>query len=72
APKSRELYKPRDWSVLLARSYMRYMIRRTDGAVSAELVRIVKNTVLPENMILDEPLPGTFVPNVASFGEVKR
>ena len=72
APKSRELYKPRDWSLLLARSYMRYMIRRTDGAVSAELVRVVKNTVLPENMILDEPLPGTFTPNAASFGEVKR
>jgi hypothetical protein len=72
APKSRELFKPRDWSLLLARSYMRYLIRHTDGAASAELVRVVKNTVLPENMILDEPLPGTFQPSASNFGEVKR
>jgi hypothetical protein len=72
APKNRDLYKPREWSVLLAQSYMRHLVNHTDGAVSAELVRYVTNTVLPENMILDVPMPGTLDRIASNFGEVKR
>jgi hypothetical protein len=72
APKGAPLFKPREWSEVLARSYTRYLLRTTEGAQSAELVRVAKNTVLPDNLFLPQPLEGTFDQSVSNFGEVKR
>jgi hypothetical protein len=74
APKMRELYMPRQWSSLVARSYLRYLLRQNETAASAELVRYAKNPVLPENLMMPERelLEGTFTEYAANFGEVKR
>jgi hypothetical protein len=70
-PKDRPVFRPSDWSLLLARSYARYLCRE-HGAVSVELIRHSKDPVVPAMMFLDEPPPGTFEELVCSFGEYRR
>lgn len=70
APKNRPLYKPRDWSLLLARSYMRRACRH-EGLPSAELVRHVREPIMSAMIYVDEPPPGTFTELTNSFGEVR-
>jgi hypothetical protein len=68
-PKDREVFRPSEWSLLLARSYARFLCRE-HGAVSCELIRHSKEPVLPAVMFLPEPPPRTFDELVCSFGEL--
>ena len=69
-PKDRPVYRPRDWSILLAESYMRYCMERENMAW-AELIRHVRQPVLP-GFLFGDPPPGTFDEQVCSFGELRR
>lgn len=65
---NRPVYRPRDWSTMLARSYMRYLCRQ-EGAASAELIRHSRDPIFPGMMFVDELPPGTFEELLCNFGE---
>ena len=46
-PKNRQVFGPRPWSLIVARSYARYLCRDY-GAASAELTRLSRQAVMPE------------------------
>jgi hypothetical protein len=71
ARKDRSLVAPSEWSLLLARSYQRFLCRHYDVA-AVELVRHHKNPVLPAFMFLPEPPQGTFDELICSFGDYRR
>jgi hypothetical protein len=70
-PRERPVYRPSEWSLVLARSYARYLCR-VHGAASAELIRHTREPVLPAVMFLEDPPAGTFDELVSSFGELPR
>jgi hypothetical protein len=69
-PKDRPVFRPSEWSLLLARSYQRYFSRRYDAA-AVELIRHSKEPVMPAHMFVPAP-PGTFDEMLSSFGEYSR
>lgn len=69
-PRDREVMRPSDWELLLARSFARYLCRRHDAA-SAEIVRRTRQPVPPAILTQDLP-PMPFDELVASYGEVSR
>jgi len=68
-PRDRTVFRPAEWSRLLARSYARYLCRM-HGAASAEIIRHTKDPIL--SGVLLEPSAPSPEEFVASFGEVKR
>jgi hypothetical protein len=70
-PRERPVYRPSDWSLLLARSYARHLCRR-HGAASAELVRHTREPILPAVLFLPEPPADAFDELVSNFGELPR
>jgi hypothetical protein len=70
-PKDRPVMRPSEYSLLLARSYQRYLCRRYDVA-SVELIRHSKDQVMPGFMFGEGAPPGTFEELVCSFGEYHR
>jgi hypothetical protein len=70
-PKDRPVFRPSEWTLLLAHAYARYLCRE-HGAASVELVRHSKDPVLPAVMFLPEPPPDTFHELICSFGEYRR
>jgi hypothetical protein len=70
-PRDRPVFRPSGWSLLLARSYVRYLCR-AHGAATGELVRHTREPILPAVLLMDEPPPGTFDELVSSFGETPR
>jgi hypothetical protein len=71
-PRDRPMvFRPTEWSMLLARSYQRYLARE-HGAASVELIRHSRNQIIPAVMFLPEPPPGTFEEMVCSFGEYRH
>jgi hypothetical protein len=71
-PKDRPVMQPSEWSLLLAHSYQRYLLRKYDDAASVELIRHSKDPVLPDFMYLPNLPPNTFNELVCSFGEYRR
>jgi hypothetical protein len=68
-PRTRPVMRPPEWSVLLARSYARYLCR-AKGAASAEIVRRTQEPLSPQ-VLSDGGPAGPFSQDlVASFGEV--
>ncbi|HEV3445291.1 MAG TPA: hypothetical protein VG099_11650 [Gemmataceae bacterium] len=67
-PRDHPVFRPSEWSRLLARSYARYLCRM-HGAASAEIIRHTKEPLLSAVLLIDES------PNaeelVATFGEMK-
>jgi hypothetical protein len=67
-PRGQPVFRPSEWSRLLARSYARYLCR-VHGAASAEIIRHTKEPLLSAVLLIDES------PNaeelVATFGEMK-
>jgi hypothetical protein len=63
--------RPSEMSLLLARSYQRYLSRQYEAA-SVELVRHSKEPVLPAFMFGEGAPPGAFDELVCSFGEYRR
>jgi len=70
-PRDRPVFRPSEWSLLLARSYGRYLCR-THGAATAELVRHVRDPYPPVILFLDNPQPGAFDSAISNFGELPR
>jgi hypothetical protein len=68
-PRNRPVFRPSEWSRLLARAYSRYLCR-THGAASVEIVRHTKDPLYPGVLLTKEAAvnPEEFV---ASFGDVK-
>jgi len=71
APREREVMRPSDWSLLLVRSYARYLCR-TEGAASAEILRHTREPVSPGMLFVDNPQPTAFEELVSNFGELPR
>lgn len=71
-PRDRPVFRPSDWSVLLARSYARYLCRQ-HGASSAEVVRQTKEAISPEILFMPGEAPaGAFDILTANFGELSK
>jgi hypothetical protein len=70
-PRDRQVWRPSEWSMLLAESYVRYLCR-AHGAASGELVRRTRQPVHPALLFMPEPPPGEFEDLIAHFGEFHR
>lgn len=68
-PRDRPVFRPSELSMVLARSYVRYLCR-THGAASAELIRHTREPFLPAVLFLGEPMPGSSAELLATFGEI--
>lgn len=68
--RDRPVYRPTEWSLVLARSYMRYLCREHHAA-AVELLRHSRNPIMPETLLLNEPPPGTFNELVCTYGEYR-
>ncbi len=68
-----EIFRPSDWSLLLVRSYARYLCRE-HGAASAEVMRHTKEAIPPAVLVWPtEPPRGMFGNEFfANFGDLPR
>ncbi|HWY86380.1 MAG TPA: hypothetical protein VNX28_06635, partial [Gemmataceae bacterium] len=71
-PKDRPVTQPSEWSLLLARSYQRYILREYEDAASVELVRHSRNQISPGLLLMPTPPPNAFEELVCSFGDYRR
>ena len=69
-PANRPVERPSELSLVLARSYMRYLCRK-HGAASAELIRHTRPAILSGIVFVDPLPPDTFEDLACSFGEHK-
>jgi hypothetical protein len=69
-PRQRPVYQPSQWSMVLARSYARYLCRHHQAA-SAEVIRHSRDAILPALMFAAEQPQGTFDELVCNFGEFR-
>jgi hypothetical protein len=70
-PRDRQISRPSEWALLVARSYSRYLCRQY-GAASVEIVRHSREPVRPELMFMEQPPVSAFTTLVSNFGEVRR
>jgi hypothetical protein len=71
-PRNTELSRPSDWSLLLVRSYARYLCR-VHGAESAEMIRRTRMPLQPSEMYRKEQPDQEPNPElIASFGEFSK
>jgi hypothetical protein len=70
-PRDRPVFGPSEWSLVLTRSYARYLCR-THGAASAEFVRQTREPVHPALLFMPEPPPGALDTLVAHYGDLPR
>ena len=71
-PRNKEVMRPSDWAILLARSCARRALGETAEAATAEVVRITREPVTPSVLFGGESPPEAFSELTASFGEVSR
>lgn len=68
---NRQMMRPSEWSLILARAYVRHLCRQR-GADSGELLRRHRNAIHPTVLFMEGPLPPeTFEERVSNFGEVR-
>jgi hypothetical protein len=67
-PRDRQVYRPHEWALLLARAYSRYLCREY-GAASAEVIRHSREPITPAILFAREPSPDAFDELVCSFGQ---
>jgi hypothetical protein len=72
-PRNQQVEQPSAWSKALAQSYMRYLCRQ-HKAVSAELIRYSRPTVMPAMLFLTEQpnIGDSFTELKSNFGEYRR
>jgi hypothetical protein len=70
-PRDRPVFGPSDWSLLLARSYARYLCR-THGAAKVELIRHSRDPIPAAVLFTGEPQAGTFDELKSNFGDFPR
>jgi hypothetical protein len=63
------VYRPTEWSLVLARSYCRYLCRK-HGAASAEIIRHSRDTIPPTEFLTRER-PAGFTDLVANYGDLR-
>ncbi len=68
-PRDRPVYRPSDWSMVLARSYVRHLCRE-HGAAKGELIRHTREAIPPAVMFERDIPPDAFGELVSHFGEV--
>jgi hypothetical protein len=69
-PRDRPVFTPSEWSLVLARSYTRYLCR-THGAASGEVIRHFREAIPP--VVLFNELPAAnFEETITHFGEMPR
>jgi len=68
-PRDRPVFRPSDWSMLVAKSYARYLAH-SHHAASVELIRHTKDPVPPIVLYLGDVPPGTFDELISSYGEL--
>jgi hypothetical protein len=71
APRDRPVMRPSEWSMLMARSYGRYLCRQHNAA-SAELVRTHRDPIPPAVLFLDNVQAGAFDPVTSEYGELPK
>ncbi len=69
-PRDRPVFRPTEWSLVLARSYARHLCREYHAA-AVELLRHSRNPIMPETLLLNEPPPGTFNELISTYGEYR-
>lgn len=67
-PRDQMALQPSDWSMLVARAYVRYLCR-THGAASGEIVRIHQDPIPPVVLSMDSVQSGAFDKVASTFGE---
>ena len=67
-PRNRQVFSPTEWSLVLTRSYARYLCRK-HGAASAELIRHSRNPPPPTPFLVGEPPAAAFTDLIANYGE---
>jgi hypothetical protein len=70
-PRDRPVFRPSDWSMLLARSYGRRLIRTT-GANTVEIVRHSRDPYPPMVLFIDNAPAGAFEELVSTYAEVSK
>jgi len=68
-PRDRPVFRPSDWSLVLARSYVRHLCRE-HGAAKGELTRHTREAIPPAVLFEDDVPPDAFGELVSHFGEV--
>jgi hypothetical protein len=66
-----QLARPREWTLLLARSYARYLARAY-GAASVQIIRNSRDPVMPALLFGETVPPGTFETLVSQFEDYRR
>lgn len=69
-PRDQMVLQPSDWSMLVARSYVRHLCRM-HGAASGALVRIHQDPIPPVVLSMDSVQSGAFDKVASNFGEFK-
>ena len=70
-PRNRPVQRPREWSQILAKSYMRHWCER-EGAASAELIRVSREPIFPGMMYNEDLSPNAFQELISNFGEYRH
>lgn len=70
-PRDRPVFRPSEWSMLLARSFGRHLLRDT-GATRVEVVRHTRDPYPPMVLFIDSPPAGVFEELVSTFPEVTQ
>jgi hypothetical protein len=70
-PREHPVFRPSDWSLLLVRSYGRYLCRK-HGAASAELIRHIRESIPPTVLTNDDMLPEDLEDLVSNYGELSK
>jgi hypothetical protein len=68
-PRNRDVWGPTPWSMVVVRSYARYLCR-AHGATSAEIVRHSRDVIPPAAFLNGRPPPAAFSDLVASYGKL--
>ncbi len=69
-PRDPPVMRPNQWSMLMARSYQRYLCREHDVA-AVELIRHSKDPVYPMYLLFPPP-PNAFNELICTFGDQRR
>jgi hypothetical protein len=68
-PRNRPVYRPTEWSLVLARSYARFLCR-TNGAAYAEIIRHSREILPPTAFMRGEPQDSAFTDLLANYGDL--
>ncbi len=70
-PRDRPVFRPSDWTLLVCRSYARYLCR-TEGAAAVEMVRKSREPISPIVIMGGNAAPETLMEMESSFGEYRN